>query len=638
MSCEWGINMRLFRILLTLVAAACCALSASTTSAQAWEFGTTEHVERIEAVAARGPQGEKLFLGYKYSRYSFLGPYWMSDDGYVLGVEGSSRYFSLDADKIAALQKVGQLPAPLPPYKIGIVSWLYGFFLWIVLGGYGLWEGIRHFWKKRTAPLAPGIAAMPLTTEQRALVAKADIHMQAGLAFTDRKELDKAISEFDAGTKIAPFVHGYQFIKANTIVAKLETQTSADPKEVEMALAAFAAIIDGDPEDKSGHLYSALLGRGELLRQIGQNAAAVPDLSRALDMKKTDDAYVSRGRAYTAIGELNAAITDFDAAAVLEPEWYAPVFRRAEANELAGNIAAANADYSKANELRKLRGFQLVEPKKVTQGVTYVITDQAQLPTQGEIAAAIRKRFPLLGPDESKEPPSAPATSVVEIIDGLFCAMMFIDRPNPLGPDESFIRTAYGWPDSWKHLQQRKGHVIINVGLDEENPTKTFAILAKLTAAVIEETKGAFAVISDEADALWRSDLYLKQVDLSVDALPLSILVAVKMGPEKDNVGPDDRPTVWARTKGLEGLGFKEIETRYCPGAPIDVAATLLSMAKWLVVEKRDVQHGHTIGIEGMGQHAVRVGPSTLVARKDVYAVELGGLSRSSFGDATASI
>ena len=622
--------MRPFRVLLALAATACCALSASTTSVQAWEFGTTEHIERIEAVAARGPQGEKQFLGYKYSRYSFLGPYWMSDDGYVLGVEGGSRYFPLDADKIAALQKAGQLPAPLPLYKIGIISWLYGFFLWIVLGGYGLWEGVRHLWKTRTASPAPGVAAMSLTTEQRALVAKADIHMQAGLAFTDRKELGKAISEFDAATKIAPFVPGYQFVKANTIVAKLETQTSADPKEVEMALGAFAAIIDGDREDKCGHLYSALLGRGELLRQIGKNAAAVPDLSRALDMKKTDDAYLSRGRAYTAIDQPIAAIADFDAAAALEPEWYAPVFRRAEANELAGNIAAANADYSKANELRKLRGFQLDEPKKITQGVTYVITDQAQLPTQGEIAAAIRKRFPLLGPNETKEPPSAPAKSIVEIIDGLFCAMMFIDGPNPLGPHESFIRTAYGWPDAWEHLQRRKGHVIVNVGLDEKDPTKTFAILAKLTAAAIEVTKGAFAVISDEADALWRSDLYLEQVDLSGDGLPLSILVAVKMGPEKDIAGPKGRPTIWARTKGLEGFGFKEIETRNCPVAPIEVAATLLAMAEWLVVKKSDVQHGDTIGIEGTTQIAVRVGPSTLVARKDVYAIELGGLPKSS--------
>ncbi|MGE9010505.1 DUF4261 domain-containing protein [Leptospira interrogans] len=621
--------MRLFRISLTLVTVASWAASASTTSAYAWEFGTTEHIERIEAVAARGPQGEKLFLGHKYLRYSFLGPYWMSDDGYVLGVEGSSRYFSLDTDKIAALQKAGQLPTPLPPYKIDIVTRLYGFFVWIVLGGFGLWEGIRRFWKRRPAPLAPSIAALSLTTEQRALVATADIHMQAGLAFTDRRELDKAISEFDAGTKIAPFVHGYQFIKANTIVAKLASQTSADPKEVEMALAAFAAIIDGDPEDKSGHLHDALLGRGELLRQIGRNAAAVPDLSRALDMKKTDDAYVSRGRAYTAIGELNAAIADFDAAAALEPEWYAPVFRRAEANELAGNIADANADYSKANELRKLRGFQLDEPKKVTQAMTYVITDQAQLPTRGEVAAAIRKRFPLFTPDESKEPLSAPAKSVAEMIDGQFCAMMFIDLPNPLGPNESFIRTADEWPDAWKYLQQRKGHVIINVGLDENNPAKTFAILTKLTAAAIEVTKGAFAVISDEADALWQSDLYLKQVDLSVDALPLSILVAVKTGPEKDNAGPDGRPTVWARTKGLEVLGCKEIETRNCSVAPVEVVATFLSMAKWLVVEKGDVQHGHTIGTDGKTQHPARVGPSTLVARKDVYAVELGGLSRS---------
>ena len=180
--------------------------------------------------------------------------------------------------------------------------------------------------------------------------------------------------------------------------------------------------------------------------------------------------------------------------------------------------------------------------------------------------------------------------------------------------------------------------MIINVGLDEKNPTQTFAILAKLTAVAIEETKGAFAVISDEADALWRSDLYLKQVDSSVDGLPLSILVAVKMGPEKDSLGPEGRPTVWARTKGLEGFGFKEIETRHCPGAPVEIAATLLSIATLLVVEKRDIQDGHTIEIEGKTQHVVRVGPSTLVARKDVYAVDLGGLPTSSPSDATANI
>ena len=70
-------------------------------------FGTQEYLQHIQDVEVKGPKGEALYLGYKYSFHSFILPYRMTDDGYVLGVRGEQTYFRLDESNIKSMQARG---------------------------------------------------------------------------------------------------------------------------------------------------------------------------------------------------------------------------------------------------------------------------------------------------------------------------------------------------------------------------------------------------------------------------------------------------------------------------------------------------------------------------------------------------
>jgi hypothetical protein len=103
----------------------------------ALEFGSSEELECIQQLTMTGPKHEPLCLAHKMTIDSFLAPYAIHDDGYVLGVGPVGRpemYFRLDAAKIKALQESGDLPTPLPRYSISALDYFFGTLLWWALG------------------------------------------------------------------------------------------------------------------------------------------------------------------------------------------------------------------------------------------------------------------------------------------------------------------------------------------------------------------------------------------------------------------------------------------------------------------------------------------------------------------------
>lgn len=104
--------------------------------ARAWTpFGTVEHISPIQDVTLTTPEGDALYLGYKTSTVYFIGGVYVSDDGYVLGLRSAPKHYvdMPPAALLANFQKEGRLPDPLPPYHLGVVDYLKGFSLWIVL-------------------------------------------------------------------------------------------------------------------------------------------------------------------------------------------------------------------------------------------------------------------------------------------------------------------------------------------------------------------------------------------------------------------------------------------------------------------------------------------------------------------------
>ena len=113
-------------------------------------FGTKEYLQKIQDLDLRGPNGEALYLGYKYSHHSFIAPYRTTDDGYILGVVGEQRYYPLNAALIERLQAQKRLPVPLPPYELSALDYLFGYLLWIILAGIGV-SIVFSIYKQRSA-------------------------------------------------------------------------------------------------------------------------------------------------------------------------------------------------------------------------------------------------------------------------------------------------------------------------------------------------------------------------------------------------------------------------------------------------------------------------------------------------------
>ena len=146
----------------TAIAGLCLMLALAATPANAAKmmFGTSETVNKIRDLQSKGPNGEALFLGYKLSRYSFLAPLYMTDDGYVIGIAGTDRFLPLDAASIADFQKSGDLPNPLPTYDIPLFEYVFGYLLWVILPFIGLWYYLEGIWKRRKAAKLAAAAAV----------------------------------------------------------------------------------------------------------------------------------------------------------------------------------------------------------------------------------------------------------------------------------------------------------------------------------------------------------------------------------------------------------------------------------------------------------------------------------------------
>ncbi len=124
-----------------------CFTITQTTDAYArgsMHFGEKETIKRIEDTNLKGPKGEALFIGHKYSQYFFILGANFTDQGYVLGIKGVESYYPMpEGEKLTALQKIGALPTPLPPYKIEPIEYIMGYSLYILILIIGGWAFLK---------------------------------------------------------------------------------------------------------------------------------------------------------------------------------------------------------------------------------------------------------------------------------------------------------------------------------------------------------------------------------------------------------------------------------------------------------------------------------------------------------------
>ncbi len=280
-------------------------------------FGTSEYLEKIQDTQVTGQNNEKLYLGYKYSHYAFIAPYRMTDDGYILGIEGQNRYYTLTPELRDRLQAQGLLPKPLPPYEIGWIHWVFGHLAWIVLGIIALsWLASARRSKKAAA-------AVPLVQEGLA-------HHQAG-------RLDEAIGSYDKAIAVRPLPDAL-FLRADAHLAK------GEPLK---AVADYSMIIKAQSKNAD-----ALFRRAGVLAGLQRHDEALADLNRVAKIeKKNPDVLLARGEVQAAKGADQRALADFDAALAANAERADILSARASVYERLGDSAKAAADRAAASRI-----------------------------------------------------------------------------------------------------------------------------------------------------------------------------------------------------------------------------------------------------------------------------------------------
>lgn len=315
------IALRKLLILASMLLILACGLVLHASPAQAAKisFGKQEHIVKIQDTGIRGPQGEELFLAYKYSHHTFVLPYNVTDDGYVLGVKGSaSSYYKLDDAQIKSLQARGLLPSPLPSYELSALDQAMGYGLWIVL-----------------AFLAVGgiVGLFAMRRRKRALP-----QLNDAVARHRAGDLDGAIEGYTQAIEIDRKLASAYNLRGNAYEAKGE-----DGK----AVTDYTKTITLEPKT-----LKPLLDRGMLMERKSQFDLAIADFTRVIKLaKKEPAAYCQRARIYFRKGDFDRAITDCTKAIKMAPE-FADAYRlRSMAYTKKGQNELAYADQAKANLL-----------------------------------------------------------------------------------------------------------------------------------------------------------------------------------------------------------------------------------------------------------------------------------------------
>jgi tetratricopeptide (TPR) repeat protein len=299
-----------------LAIAMICATAAFAPPALAAKimFGAKEYLQKLQDTDIKSPQGESLYLGYKYSHHALILPYRTTDDGYILGVVGQQRYYALDAALIARLQAQRLLPSPLPPYSISWLDYLIGYLLWFIVAGIA--------------------ASIPLAWLKRRRQKQATPFAEAGLAHHRSGNLDAAIAEYDEALKRHP-----KFVD----VLMLRGDAHKARGEIDRAIGDYSKIILANAKNAR-----ALVARGAAFEAKSLLAFAIDDYTRAIKSSKAPIAYFMRGNAHLGSGDAKAAIKDYTSAIDKNNDFAAAYGNRALAYERVGRSDLAHADQQAA--------------------------------------------------------------------------------------------------------------------------------------------------------------------------------------------------------------------------------------------------------------------------------------------------
>ncbi|MCW5961283.1 MAG: tetratricopeptide repeat protein [Pyrinomonadaceae bacterium] len=116
----------------------------------------------------------------------------------------------------------------------------------------------------------------------------------------------------------------------------------------EKSLADNTKVIELDPSN-----FESYITRGNIFRLRGDNARAIADYSKAVEINPDDRTFYIRGQTYLEMGFFNKAVEDLTRSAELRPDYYWTYINRAKAYRGLRKIYLARADEKRAAEICK---------------------------------------------------------------------------------------------------------------------------------------------------------------------------------------------------------------------------------------------------------------------------------------------
>lgn len=156
-------------------------------------------------------------------------------------------------------------------------------------------------------------------------------HNRRGLAYTELRQFDAAISDFDEVIRLNNRIAGYFDNRMNAWRGKGDLAH---------------ALADAEETVRLAPGYSfAHRARANVLEDLGRYPDSIADFSTAIEINPADAGlHVERGRVYTKFGDLNAAIRDYTEAMRLNPAERFALKQRGLAYMSLGDTANARAD------------------------------------------------------------------------------------------------------------------------------------------------------------------------------------------------------------------------------------------------------------------------------------------------------
>jgi hypothetical protein len=275
------------------------------------------------------------------------------------------------------------------------------------------------------------------------------------------------------------------------------------------------------------------------------------------------------------------------------------------------------------------------------RGPALILTEEIENITSAGLEDAIRRRVPdiHLGdkpPAEPTQPGQRPTAlgSYPEFSKAVasgrmpaFYGVSYIPNIHLDGMDkQSYVTSCWWWPETREVVARTKAHAVTVVAgqLEKTPPKERIFVEMQLVAAALDVLKSATAVVWPDANAMWKPDTFHTELERAKGEIPHTLAVAVKMGNDTENLHPNGKPKLFARTEGLNAFGIMEVEWRAFAGAPLDLVNWLLGVAWYLINKGPIIADGDTMGSDAPGVMpaiAIRHEDSTTVLGTRAYAI-----------------